>query len=61
MNEDTLEGKWKQIKGEYKQKYGKLTDDDLEYSEGKFDEVLGKIQQRYGKTKDDIKREIESW
>ena len=51
MNSDQLEGKWKQIKGEFKQKYGKVTDDDTTYSEGKFDEMLGRLQERTGKTR----------
>ena len=41
MNSDQLEGKWKQVKGKFKQKYGDLTDNDLTYSEGKFDEFMG--------------------
>ncbi|WP_455169399.1 CsbD family protein [Aegicerativicinus sediminis] len=61
MNSDQLEGKYKQIKGDYKQKYAKLTDDEWEYTEGGFDKVIGKIQEKYGKTKDEIKREISEW
>lgn len=51
MNSDQLEGKWKQIRGEFKQKYGRLTDDDVTYSEGKFDEMLGKLQEKPGRVK----------
>ena len=62
MNWDNLKlrmkGNWNEIKGELKQKYADLTDDDLLYVEGKEDEVLGKIQQRVGKTKDEIASEI---
>ncbi len=61
MNKDQLEGKWKQVKGKFKQKYGDITDDDLAYSEGKFDEMLGRLQEKTGKTKEDIKKEIDSW
>ena len=61
MNSDQLEGKYKQIKGDYKQKYAKLTDDDWEYAEGSFDKVIGKIQEKYGKSKEEIKREINEW
>ena len=39
MNEDRLKGKWNQIKGELKKKWGKLTDDDLTYTEGHFDKM----------------------
>lgn len=61
MNKDQLEGKWKQIKGKFKQKYGHVTDDDIFFSEGKFDEMLGKIQEKTGKKKEDILEEIENW
>ncbi len=61
MNEDQLEGKWKQIRGQFKQKYGKVTDDDMTYSEGRFDELLGRLQERTGKDKEELKREIEKW
>ena len=59
MNSDQVEGKWKQIKGQFKQKYGKLTDDDITYSEGKFDEMLGNLQEKTGKTKEQLKDEID--
>ena len=61
MNTDQLEGKWKRIKGKFKQRYGNLTDDDLTYSEGKFDEMVGRLQEKTGKTKAEIKNEIDSW
>ena len=48
MNEDILKGKWKEIKGEAKQKWGKLTDDDLAQVEGKEEELLRLLQKRYG-------------
>ncbi|ASV30785.1 CsbD family protein [Maribacter cobaltidurans] len=61
MNKDQLEGKWKQVKGEFKQKYGNVTDDDTTYAEGKFDEMLGRLQEKTGKKKEDLKQEIETW
>jgi len=60
MNNEQLEGKWNQVKGKFKQKYGEVTDDDLTYSEGKFDEMLGNIQEKTGKSKEALKEEIES-
>jgi len=60
MNEDQREGKWKQVKGEFKQKYGNLTDDDTTYSEGKFDEMLGRMQEKTGKSKEELKKEIDN-
>lgn len=59
MNLDQLEGKFNEAKGKLKQKYAKLTDDDLKYSEGKFDEMLGKLQEKTGKTKEQLKEEID--
>jgi len=60
MNSDNLEGKWKQVKGQFKQKYGNLTDDDTTYAEGKFDEMVGRMQEKTGKTKEEIRKEIDS-
>jgi uncharacterized protein YjbJ (UPF0337 family) len=54
-----LKGKWNEIKGKLKQKYGDLTDNDLQFVEGKEDEMLGRLQQRLGKSKEDLRREIE--
>ena len=61
MNSEQLKGKWNQIKGNVKQKYGVEMDDDETVSEGKLDEVVGKIQEKTGKAKEDIKKEIDSW
>jgi uncharacterized protein YjbJ (UPF0337 family) len=60
MTKLQLKGNWNEIKGKLKQKYGKLTDNDLAFAEGKDDELLGRLQQRLGKTKDEIRREIEA-
>ena len=61
MNTQELEGKWNQVKGKFKQKYGDLTDDDVTFAEGKFDEMLGRIQEKTGKTKGELREEIEEW
>ncbi len=61
MNADTLKGKWKQIKGQAKKKWGKLTDDDLDKMEGSRDELVGKIQERYGKSREAAEKEVDSW
>jgi uncharacterized protein YjbJ (UPF0337 family) len=58
MNKLQIKGKWNQIKGSLKQKYGKLTDDDLSYVEGKEDELLGKLQEKTGKTKEELIDEL---
>jgi len=59
MNTDELKGRWNEVKGKLKQKYGELTDDDLTLEEGKEDELFGKIQQKIGKTKEEIKQWID--
>ncbi len=61
MNWDQIEGKWKQAKGAIKQKWGKLTDDDLDVINGKQDELIGKIQERYGITREDAQKQLDSW
>ena len=57
MKEDILRGKWKEIKGGIKEKWGKLTDDDLAAVEGKKEKLLGFLQKRYGYTEDKAERE----
>jgi len=61
MNTDQFEGKWKQLKGAVKQRWGKLTDDDIALLSGKRDELVGKIQERYGITKEQAQREADEW
>jgi uncharacterized protein YjbJ (UPF0337 family) len=59
MNWDQIEGKWKQVKGRVREKWGKLTDDDLEMASGKRDRLVGKIQQRYGLAKEQAERDLD--
>ena len=56
---DKIKGNWNQIKGQLKERFGDLTDDDLTYVEGKEEQLLGKIQERTGKTKEEIKSFID--
>lgn len=58
MNDLTLKGNWNETKGKLKQKYSKLTDDDLTFAEGKEDELIGRLQKKLGKTKDEVKKEL---
>jgi uncharacterized protein YjbJ (UPF0337 family) len=59
MDKLELKGKWNEIKGNLKQKYSNLTDDDLKYVEGKEDELYGRLQQKLGKSRDEINREFD--
>jgi uncharacterized protein YjbJ (UPF0337 family) len=61
MNEDILKGKWKEIKGEIKVKWGKLSDDDLTAVEGKKEKLLGILQQKYGYAKDKAEQEYKDF
>jgi uncharacterized protein YjbJ (UPF0337 family) len=61
MNRDTLKGQWKQMKGEAKRRWGKLTDDELDQVEGSFDKLVGRIQERYGYQRDQAEREIDEF
>ncbi len=58
MNSDILEGKWNQVKGKVRQKWGDLTDDDLTRIAGKRDELVGVIQERYGRSRAEAEREV---
>lgn len=61
MNWDIIEGKWKQVKGDVRGKWGKLTDDDLEVIAGKKDKLVGTLQERYGKSRDEAERDVDDW
>ncbi|ATF94690.1 CsbD-like [Cedecea neteri] len=61
MNKDEIGGNWKQFKGTVKEKWGKLTDDDMTVIEGKRDQLVGKIQERYGYAKDQAEKEVKDW
>lgn len=58
MNSDIIQGKWKQIKGQAKQKWAELTDDELDQIDGKRDELVGKIQEHYGIAKDEAEEQV---
>jgi uncharacterized protein YjbJ (UPF0337 family) len=61
MNMDEMKGKWMQVKGSAKEKWGELTDDDLDRIEGKRDQLVGKLQEKYGHAKADAEREVDDW
>jgi uncharacterized protein YjbJ (UPF0337 family) len=61
MNWDQIEGKWKQVVGSAREKWGKLTDSDLQYVAGKKDQLVGRVQERYGIEKADADRQADVW
>jgi uncharacterized protein YjbJ (UPF0337 family) len=61
MNWDQVAGQWKQVKGNVKEKFGKLTDDDLTQIAGKRDQLIGKIQERYGLAREEAQRRADEW
>ena len=61
MNKEQFKGSWQQLKGEIKQKWGQLTDNDLLEAEGDYDKFLGIVQKRYGDRKQDVERWMDDW
>ena len=61
MNSDQLQGKWKQIKGSVKERWGKLTDDDLNVIDGRQEQLIGRIQERYGIAKEAAQQQVNEW
>ncbi len=61
MNMDQIKGKWNQIKGEAKIKWGRLTDDDLNEIDGNYDKIVGKLQEHYGYAKERAEKETRSF
>jgi uncharacterized protein YjbJ (UPF0337 family) len=61
MNWDEIEGNWLKFKGEIKERWGRLTDDDMDMINGRRDQLSGEIQRRYGITKEEANREIDEF
>jgi uncharacterized protein YjbJ (UPF0337 family) len=61
MNADQIAGDWKQLKGKAKEKWGKLTDDDLDVIAGKRDQFVGKVQEKYGIAREKAEQEVAEW
>jgi uncharacterized protein YjbJ (UPF0337 family) len=61
MNSDQLKGKWKQMKGSVKERWGKLTDDDLDVIDGQQDRLIGTIQEKYGIAREAAQKQVEEW
>ena len=61
MNWDRIEGNWKQVKGKAIEKWGDLTDDDLDVIAGRREQLTGKVQERYGIAKDEAEKQVAEW
>jgi uncharacterized protein YjbJ (UPF0337 family) len=61
MDSDRIAGDWKQLRGKVKEKWGKLTNDDLDVIDGKVDQLVGRVQKAYGLEKDAARKEIDGW
>lgn len=61
MNWDQVEGKWKQYKGQAKEKWGRLTDDDFDVINGRRQQLVGKIQERYGIAREEAEKQTDEF
>ena len=61
MNRDQFLGRWHEMKGKVKERWGKLTDDDIAQINGKWEQLAGKLQKRYGWAKEQAEREMNNW
>jgi uncharacterized protein YjbJ (UPF0337 family) len=61
MNRDQLEGKWKQLKGEARVQWGRLTDDDMDQIKGNAEKLIGRVQERYGYRRERAEEEVDSF
>jgi len=59
MNWDRIQGNWLEFKGKLRERYGELTDDEIEAAKGSQEQLVGLIQRTYGKTKEDAERELD--
>ncbi|TVQ57583.1 MAG: CsbD family protein [Rhodobacteraceae bacterium] len=61
MNWDQIKGKWTQVKGSARSKWGELTDDDIEKAAGQKDRMVGIIQEKYGIAKHEAEKQVDEW
>jgi uncharacterized protein YjbJ (UPF0337 family) len=61
MDWNRVEGNWKKVRGKVKEKWGQLTDDDLNTINGRREQLEGKLQERYGLAKDQVRRDVDDW
>ena len=61
MNQPWMKGKWNEVKGKARERWGKLTDDDVDRVEGQREQLLGAVQQRYGRSREEVEQELDAW
>lgn len=61
MNNDILEGKWKQFTGEVQKQWGKLTDDAIDQIDGDREKLIGEIQENYGVARDEAEKQVKEF
>lgn len=61
MNNDRIAGQWKQLSGKIKEKWGRLTDDDLQRAKGNSQYLAGRIQERYGIARDFAEQRVKEF
>lgn len=61
MNRDILKGNWNQLKGKVRERWGELTDDEIDQIEGEREQLVGVLQKHYGYAKEEAEREVEEW
>lgn len=59
MDRDRIEGNWNQIKGQLRETYGDLTDDDIEEAKGEREQMIGALQAKVGKDKEEVRRDVD--
>lgn len=61
MNWDRVQGNWKQVMGKAREKWGKLSNDDIDVIGGRRDQLVGRLQERYGIAKDVAQKQADEW
>lgn len=59
MNTDQMDGRWKEMKGRIKEKWGQLTDDEIDQVGGKWDRLVGLVQRKYGGAREAVERDVD--
>lgn len=61
MNSEQIKGNWNQLKGKVREKWGKLTNDDVEAVQGQTEQLQGKLQERYGIAKEEAEKRVDEF